>query len=721
MDNPNDFIHIDDVFKRLKDREEPEPAGAWMRMQELLNEEMPVGAPAAGSMLRRYMIPLVALLLIGSGVAYYNLKANNDAAQNTSFANNNLSNKNSNTFSDNNALGNTASDKSTLVKTPDNNNGLNGNGNTVAAVNSHSDKNKNGASGRSNHTTGSHHDLHSNNNQSTAAIVAASLGKNDQVHAQKAGHKNVAANNKVDKGSLASSSKSGIANGNKSKHQSVSGEAVTAAASKQNTSNHNVAINSKSSNNNGSTTAAANGKSNATTNTEHENTTASKPSQQSNTAAPIALEQQNVVEEIYPGSSKASTVAVANNAVSKTSTSANGKGKKGAKGTHSNAGNSTTVPGMNVVAANWKNNKIVEDQNGSYYKEQRDTFKKIDLYSHMVASNNNGTKNYVNKIDTLAITRVERIKFTPLQPMEMVALREAKIIPQASIIAPIPMNRGKEYTVTNEMVNLVPLANYKVNSRKVDPGKFNQLINSTTQGISNYFDGTNKFYAAILLGGNTFMGNPSAFGMQLGIAGLYQLSERLTLDVEFKFANHYFSNYSINDQSVNYSNVSSSQPSTVEWLFKGTQTTTTSAYKINSFSELQFPVTLSYSLGRLSVFGGLNLAYAMPVKWNRSNIYSTQDVTANQNSSENPFLNQNFSLDEKKDFSSRFGMGYVGGFSYDINRKISLDARVTQNLWSSYSGSADAVNKLFKTPIFQFSIGYFFGRKERVVYIMDKR
>src|ERR1700749_588507 len=98
MDNPNDFIHIDEVFKRLKDREEPEPAGAWMRMQDLLNEEMPVGAPAAGSMLRRYMIPLVTLLLLGSGVAYYNLKGNPKELDNTTniqFAgNNNLSNKN---------------------------------------------------------------------------------------------------------------------------------------------------------------------------------------------------------------------------------------------------------------------------------------------------------------------------------------------------------------------------------------------------------------------------------------------------------------------------------------------------------------------------------------------------------------------------------------------------------------------------------------------------
>jgi len=380
---------------------------------------------------------------------------------------------------------------------------------------------------------------------------------------------------------------------------------------------------------------------------------------------------------------------------------------------------------MLVVADNWNNDKIVKDKDGTYYKEVRDTFKKIDMMERTVASNGSsakGTPKYTSVIDTLAITRVERIKYQPLQPLEMVALRQAKIIPQSYIAAPIPSkNKPKQYTVTNEMVSLVPLANYKVNSRKVDPSKFNQLVMSTTQGISNYFDGTNKFYAAILLGGNAFIGNTGAFGMQFGIAGLYQLSERLTLGMEFKFANHYFSNYSINDKSISYDNISSQQVSGIEWLFKGTQTTTNTAYKVNSFSELQLPVTLNYSFGRLSVLGGLNLAYAFPIKWSTSNNVVIEDVSTTENSSSNPFLNTDSKIDNSKDFSSRFGLGYVGGLSYDLSRKVSLDARVTQNLWSSYNGGADNISKLFKTPTFQFSISYFFGRKDRVVYIMDRR
>jgi len=79
MDNPNDFIHIDEVFRKLKDREEPEGTGSWMRMKELLDKEMPVGSPVSRfSTLRRYIIPVVATLLIGGGGAYYGISRNDN-------------------------------------------------------------------------------------------------------------------------------------------------------------------------------------------------------------------------------------------------------------------------------------------------------------------------------------------------------------------------------------------------------------------------------------------------------------------------------------------------------------------------------------------------------------------------------------------------------------------------------------------------------------------
>jgi len=634
MDNPNDFIHIDEVFRKLKDREEPEGTGSWMRMKDLLDKEMPVGSPVSTfSTLRRYMIPMMATLLIGSGLAYYGISKNGGK----------------NVLEEDRTAAVTASNNSDakMHNTP--------------AVITHADH-----YGPVTPKAGPA-DLNSSSDKAQQANITENTNsKATDRHTSDsyAPHHYSGSKGKTDAGSLTppitgnnNKTDNRIAGSNENKHpkpvmggNKISGDKPTVAST--------------------------NGKT-------------------QNTVAPVAkpFEEQNVVETLYPVSNGNKTTAT------KPTATANNNAD------------------MKVVAAHYNKDKIVKDENGSFFKEVRDTVKKIDMVQHTEMKDVRGNKTMQTVIDTLAITRVERIRYTPLAPLEIASLRKANIIPKAETV--VPMARMKTITVANEMVNMVPLSDYKVASRKVDPSKFNQLVQNTSQGISNYFDGTNKFYAAILLGGNGFMGSPTAFGMQFGIAGLYQLSERLTLAGELKFANHYFSNYTINDQSVTFDNVSSQQ-SGLEWLFSGTKNITTSAYKINSFSALEFPVTLSYSLGRVSVFGGVNMSYAFPVKWDRSNSVTSESVSTNVSQNQNPFLNADFKLNEQKDFASRFGMGYVAGLSYDISRKLSFDARVAQNVWTNYNGNADAVNKLFKMPTFQFSIGYFFGRKERVAYILDK-
>ncbi|MBS1688897.1 MAG: hypothetical protein JSS96_09250, partial [Bacteroidetes bacterium] len=42
------MINIDDLFKQRFNREEEERPGAWLRMRDLLDDKMPINAPAAG-------------------------------------------------------------------------------------------------------------------------------------------------------------------------------------------------------------------------------------------------------------------------------------------------------------------------------------------------------------------------------------------------------------------------------------------------------------------------------------------------------------------------------------------------------------------------------------------------------------------------------------------------------------------------------------------------
>ncbi len=79
MDPNKDFIHIDDVFKNLHNGEEREGSGAWLNMKTLLDAEMPVGGVVSGGRsVRRYIIPVLALLLLGGGATYWKLSNNND-------------------------------------------------------------------------------------------------------------------------------------------------------------------------------------------------------------------------------------------------------------------------------------------------------------------------------------------------------------------------------------------------------------------------------------------------------------------------------------------------------------------------------------------------------------------------------------------------------------------------------------------------------------------
>jgi len=632
MDNHKDLIHIDGVFKELRNGEEQEPAGAWMRMKDLLDREMPVGAAVRNSSFRRYFIPLIALLLLGGGgAAYYELNKKQAPADKQA----GIPSAPSATY--HHPLHKSEGDGTAMVSR----------GSTATAM-----------------PAGSHEKAHPGN-ASAAGRLQAALTRNNAAAGKQSSYANGAAGRRHDMQPAAATPG----------HQAAGRETASLDAAVRHTP------------------APAPGK------VDKNGQQPIQETRNGNIAAK-PFEEQRVIETLVPkGQPSAGSPAMQ----ARPATAA-----LNAAGTND----------LKTVAGTLNNRKIVQAPDGNLYEEKRDTFKRIDLVEKTVAAagNNRNTKKI---LDTVAVTRVERVSYVPLTPIEALAVRKLKV--EASTGAKIlPVASLNTRTTSREMVNLVPLSQYKVGSRRVDPGKFNQLIQNTSKGIANYFDGSHNFYMALLAGGNASFGNPTAFGMQFGIAGLYSLSERLTLAAELRYVSHYFSNYSIQDQSITFDNISSQQNS-MGWLFTGSQQTATSRYKINSYGMLEFPLTLSYNLGRVSVFGGADLAYAFPIQWSKETSFNTVEVQQVRSQNQNPFINSAFKLNEQQDFSSRFGLGYVWGLNYDVSRKISLDARVSQILWDNNKGNTDAINRLFRVPTLQFSLGYYFGRKDKVVYIMDRK
>ncbi len=361
-------------------------------------------------------------------------------------------------------------------------------------------------------------------------------------------------------------------------------------------------------------------------------------------------------------------------------------------------------------------NRILKSEDGTLYKEEKDSIKRIEIIERYSSTYTAGKHKKIAVPDTVAVARVERVRYVPLDKLEMQTLEKWQSKTASDKVIPL----AERKTVLNaEWASLIPLDKYKVSSRKVDPQKFNDLIRSTTSGIANYFDGSHKLYAAFFIGGNAVIGNPGAFGLQAGIAALYSLGERVSMALEFRLANRNFSNYTMVDKSTYYDNIKV-QPQDNKWLFSGTEHAVVSSYKLNNYYALSIPLTISYNLGRVSVFGGLNVEYAFPFNWNKQT--STYSVPVEQvgSTSKNPFANVSSTIDPDKVFASRWGLGYVGGLSYDFSKNVSVDARVSHVLTSKAVPGGTAVDRVFRMPDFQISLGYFFGRKDKVVYIMDR-
>ncbi len=664
MDPNKDFIHIDDVFKNLRNGEERESSGAWLNMKGLLDAEMPVGRVVSGGRsVRRYIIPAVALLILGGGATYWKLSSDKkadavltEAAQPAA--------GNLNTSAGNNP---NSGDHTTALAT------------AVPAADAHSGKQAGKGSGNHNGTgrqqaAGRH--TQAGPSAATPANRQHTNSNNPATGATHATAGTTAARNAA----ATTASRNPVRPSNETTAAKTGQQAHTAHHTTATASNRNTARSASS-----PVIAAANTKA---------------------TAQPAPVKQQQLTE---------AAIAAGNNSNNNTPHTPATTADNGTLAAHNN----DNAPWVWKTKAVVNNEKIVQSPDGNYYKEQRDTFKRIDLVERYVYPHGKADRTVAPKLvtDTVAVTRIENIRYVPLTQLDIAALKKLNV--NIVVRELVPLAKLRAGTVAREHVNLVPLSDYKVASRRVDPSSFNKLIQNTAGGLAGYFDGSRNFYAAIMFGGNGSFGNPGAFGMQIGIAGLLTLSERWTLVAELKYMNHYFSNYNLQDKSVSYE-INKTQNG-AGWLFSGNEMVTTSSYKINSYGSIHMPVTMSYNLGRVSVFGGIDLAYAFPLSWNKQSSINVNFVESQLAQDKNPYQNSYPQLDEVHDFGSRFGMGYAMGMSYDFSRKLSVDARMTQILFDNAKGGTEGINKLFRQPSLQLSLGYFFGRKDKVVYIMDKR
>ena len=117
-------------------------------------------------------------------------------------------------------------------------------------------------------------------------------------------------------------------------------------------------------------------------------------------------------------------------------------------------------------------------------------------------------------------------------------------------------------------------------------------------------------------------------------------------------------------------------------------------------------MTARYCIGNFNFFAGGNLVYSFAINTGdyRPDPPAPVFVTATSN--------DNKAKVDPNDFnSSRFGLGYMFGVSYQVSQKVTLDLRDVQTFWdnSKTEGAKYISSQLYRSPSFQISLGYRIG------------
>jgi len=350
--------------------------------------------------------------------------------------------------------------------------------------------------------------------------------------------------------------------------------------------------------------------------------------------------------------------------------------------------------------------KFVKDENGQWYKESVKT---------VTITNKIKSKDKESNIETITVVGNSTMNIIDRLPADEVELVELLAIDNATNVnTTIEINNFSAVSNrSNSYSNLKILNENKVKTIYSNAGNnFNNNIKALRDDIARFFQNSDKLQAAINFGGLYTPAGTGGYGFNIGVGGTYLLSERLQLTLEARYIHKSFTNFYIEDIDKTY-NVTQNGS-----IYNGTERITNQEYLISGISMFEVPLYLTYNIGeRLSVFGGLQFAYAAPIKWS-----TNTNVVFNENyaNTQKP-IDKEFRINDKTDFAAQNGLGYMFGIGFDISKKMSLDFRVNQNFRSnSATGMSNSVNNIFTTPTFNINIGFWFGKKQKIYYLSNR-
>lgn len=248
----------------------------------------------------------------------------------------------------------------------------------------------------------------------------------------------------------------------------------------------------------------------------------------------------------------------------------------------------------------------------------------------------------------------------------------------------------------------------------LDMAKVQEAINRVKSDIASI-----EMYPGIMAGINASLLTPNALGgFQLGLTSLFVLNDWWSLMLEPKYIIRFNTGSSLRDD---YKQVIDNSGSIVPdpqmpgyYVYTWTDKTIQHNFNYDIIKTFELPIMARYHWGQKYLQGGPNLVFSSPIN-TKEVTQELNDYKVHGESRPGPpgtFITNDHPNVQSSDFGNRFGIGYVisGGFMFSPT--VYVDARITQTVWdnSKTDGAKQVSKDLLRSPSFQISVGYRFGK-----------
>ncbi len=369
--------------------------------------------------------------------------------------------------------------------------------------------------------------------------------------------------------------------------------------------------------------------------------------------------------------------------------------------------NSSTTTSSSVDNTASRKNAVIQD-----FSLQKDTFQKMTILQRYVINPLTMTGHYIT--DTVSIERmtVDNNILSQLPPSNKKGLKNTPAaksgVAKKQMLSTSAAGLKKNSTLnTTEKVDIVPLANFKVRSRKTnawDVHRFDEAVKNVKFNMAQV-----QFYPGLIFGLNSYLFSPNNLsGFQLGLTGLFTFGETWSVMTELKYVQRMNNGTTLED---NYNRLDSTVQAGNKVYLKSK---VEHFFKFSTIQSLEMPISLRYAMGRLNLMGGINMAYNFRINAEDIEHRYEPDSLSSLNAASN--LNDMTPAVSLKDFNSRFSIGYLVGFGYQMSPALQLDFRMTKNVWDNATGDGalKVSRQFYRAPSFQLSIGYRFSQRNRL-------